>query len=347
MDLSISVILPNYNHGKYVARAVEALLSQDLAPKEIIIIDDGSTDDSLEAIGKLERTSPIIQVLRNRENKGLVPSQNRGLFICSGRYVYLAASDDWTFPGFFSFAVEMLAKYPEAGLFCGEVAQLDGIDGHLIGFRPVVVPSFSATWIRAAQARRLFARGDNRIITGASLIRRDILISAGGLVEELGSFADGYLVRKIALTHGFCFAPRLVVTWSIFPEGASRKTSLDTQRAIKLMTVASARMSADLGFPSWYASRFGGTWRFATSRLALQTNDKPLLFAFVEKSSAEGRFLGLLWCSTGGRLRRLTILIWLWLRLRPYRLSELVATSIFRHFLSYKLPGQMDRLSNS
>ena len=56
-----------------------------------------------------------------------MPTQNRGLQISSGKYIYLAAADDITFPGFFSLAVEMLSKFPQAGLYCGDSIVMDGV----------------------------------------------------------------------------------------------------------------------------------------------------------------------------------------------------------------------------
>ena len=62
-------------------------------------------------------------------------------------------------------------------------------------------------------------------MTGAAVFRRDAVVSAGGFEEQLSSFADGYLVRKIALTLGFCYAPITALTWCIFPDSVSRTTS--------------------------------------------------------------------------------------------------------------------------
>src|SRR5262245_42051285 len=98
---SISVILPNFNHGKFVGAALRALLSQSRAPAEIIFIDDASTDDSLSVIREIAATNPCIRVIENATNLGVVRSQQRGLEIATGDFIYLAAADDWVMPGFF------------------------------------------------------------------------------------------------------------------------------------------------------------------------------------------------------------------------------------------------------
>ncbi|MGB8512842.1 MAG: glycosyltransferase family A protein, partial [Pseudolabrys sp.] len=119
MVVSLTAIIPNYNHGRFLARAILALQSQDPAPSEILIIDDASTDDSVSVIQRLATSCPSIRFLRTESNLGTVPSQNRGISESQSKYVYLAAADDMVYPGFFSKALAMLEKYPEAAFVCG------------------------------------------------------------------------------------------------------------------------------------------------------------------------------------------------------------------------------------
>ena len=79
MVVSLTAIIPNYNHGQFLARAILALQSQDPAPSEILIIDDASTDESVSVIQRLATSCPSIRFLRNECNSGTVPSQNRGI----------------------------------------------------------------------------------------------------------------------------------------------------------------------------------------------------------------------------------------------------------------------------
>ncbi len=117
---TLSVVLPNYNHGKLISRAVTALLAQERLPDEIVIIDDGSTDDSLGVIEALAARSANIRLITNRTNQGATAALASGLAACRGRYVYFAAADDWVLPGFFSTALPVLERHPDAGLVCGE-----------------------------------------------------------------------------------------------------------------------------------------------------------------------------------------------------------------------------------
>ncbi len=206
-DPTLSVVLPNYNHAGLIRRAVEALRAANRLPDEILIIDDASTDQSLRVIEELAAGWSIIRVLANSQNQGAIAALSRGLQECGGKYIYFAAADDWIEPDFFSSAIDALERHPQAGLFCGETALVDGYSGRELGIRPPARPSNRAAFLDGGAVANLLRTTDNWILTGSAVFRRDRVLEAGGFSPELGSFADGYVARKIALRHGFCYAP--------------------------------------------------------------------------------------------------------------------------------------------
>jgi glycosyltransferase involved in cell wall biosynthesis/ubiquinone/menaquinone biosynthesis C-methylase UbiE len=328
----LSVILPNFNHGAFIPRALSALLSQEPPPTEIIIIDDGSTDDSLTIIRQFADVSPTLRILVNAKNKGVIAAQKRGLEVARGRYIYFAAADDWVMPGFFALGIGTLDAHSQAGLFCGETMLIDGHTGRYIGIRPVARPRHSAGYIDQKSTGRLLMRTDNWIVTGSALFRSEAIQEAGGLDETLGSAADGYLSRKVALTTGFCFAPQIVSTWCIFSGGVSRTAALDLIGAQKLLQIVPDRIKVDPVFPTWYADVFRNRWRFATARLALDTPvNRPLLLSIGASSSIDRTAFKIFWATLTPRLGRLATLGWLWLRWRPTALSGVVWTAIARY----------------
>ncbi len=335
---TVSVILPNYNHGHFLERSIEALLSQDCCPDEILLIDDGSTDNSISVIERIAREAEIIRVLRNQNNLGVIATQQRGLAEAKGRYVYFAAADDWTMPGFFSLAVEMLERHPRAGLFSGEAVLVDGETGRSLGIRPVAAPRLRPGFVEPSQMHKLLATGDHQIVTGAALFRREAIAAAGGLDRELGSFADGFLARKIALTRGFCYAPRIVSTWRIFSTGLSRQSSMNLDNARRMLDVARRKLASDPAFPRWYPDRFSSRWRFATSRLVLKEPivDFDFVRAMAARNGLDDAVLKMIWAMSKGSLGRTAVLFWLWLRLRPYRIRDLLSTKIIRKLSSWR-----------
>lgn len=328
----LSVVLPNYNHARFLPRALEALLAQDRPPDEIIVVDDASADDSLAVLAAIKARHPGLVVVRNARNEGAVAALQRGLEMARGRFVYFAAADDLVLPGFFSLALSMLLAHPDRGLFCADAVLLDGGSGRPLGRRPAVRPRLRAAALTPADAHRLFRRGDNFILTGSTVFRRDLVLAKGGFDARAGSFSDGILARKIALTHGFCYAPATVATWNVFADGVSRTTALDPQRARLALATLPALLAEDPDFPAWYARIFGDRWRFAVARLALgrAAPDSALLVEMAGKTGLDRQVLAALARRVHRPEFRLAALAWISLRLRPYRISDVALTSLVR-----------------
>ena len=97
MDL-ISVIIPAYNHQDYIEKCISSVAAQDYSNKEIIIINDGSTDNTNRVVVDLlpEISSKFVNVIyKNKENEGIASSLNLGLSLAKGEYIVTLASDDF------------------------------------------------------------------------------------------------------------------------------------------------------------------------------------------------------------------------------------------------------------
>jgi len=333
--VQLSVILPNFQHGHVVSRALGALLSQEHKPDEIVVVDDASTDDSVAVIEQAAARSREIRLLVNATNCGAIASLKRGLDDARGSYVYFAAADDWVMPRFFAQAVEMLEANPRAGLFCGDAMLIDALSNRALGVRPPVMPLLRAGFVDPAAAGRLLARSDNWILTGSAVFRRTAIAAAGGLDEELGSFADGYLARKVSLMRGFCYSPQVVAAWCVHPSGLSRSAALDSELAGQMLERVTSKIAADAVFPPWYRQRFADRWRFATARLALQATPRndAVVMAMGARSKLDRAVLGFALRLPGRPLTNVAMLGWLWLCYRPYRLVDLLRTAALRRWL--------------
>jgi glycosyltransferase involved in cell wall biosynthesis len=326
---ALSVVLPNYNHGKLISRAVAALLAQERVPDEIVIVDDGSTDDSLRVIEALAAGTKAIRVIASQTNEGATAALARGLDACRGKYVYFAAADDWVLPGFFASVLPVLERHPQAGLACGESHLVSGRTGEPIGVRPAVRPSNRTDYFSPAATAALLRRADNWILTGSAIFVRDRAVAAGGFAADLGSFADGYLARKVALTHGFCFVPRPMATWQVFDDSLSRETASDPAEAQRVLANALARFAQDPAFPPWYGALFRRRLQFGIARLAIAT--RPMNQSFLAQASGGGLADRML-LSAAARLPRALLLGWLWLRFWPMNPVLVLRSTIWRYF---------------
>jgi glycosyltransferase involved in cell wall biosynthesis len=329
LPATLSVVLPNYNHAKLIGRALLALTAQERAPDEIIVIDDASTDDSIEVIEHFAANAPSIDLLRNPSNLGVIATLERGLRAARGTHVYFAAADDFVLPGFFEAALRRLDANPDLGLFCGGTILVEGRTNRPFGMRPAVWPRMTAGRVDPARVRRLLKTTDNWILTGASVFRRDRVLWAGGFDNQLGPFADGILGRKIALKFGFFFETRPVAAWVVFPDSQSRSVALDLDKTRHFLNTIAECIAADPVFPAWYAESFRNRARFSACRLVLQRHplDRDFILTIGAGSAAERaaieRLLGL-----PKKLARVAILVFLWCRLRPIALTAVVRTML-------------------
>ncbi len=113
----VSVLLPVYNAGPYLAAALGSILRQDYDRLEVIAIDDGSTDNSLEILERYRRADNRVSVI-SRENRGLVATLNEGLRLAQGELVARMDADDVAYPWRLSRQVALFERRPELG-FCG------------------------------------------------------------------------------------------------------------------------------------------------------------------------------------------------------------------------------------
>lgn len=93
--ITISVIIPVFNTGKYLEKCICSILNQTLKNIEIICVNDCSTDNSLEILQNLAKKDSRIKIIDLKENKGVSNARNTGIDLAQGEYIYLIDSDDW------------------------------------------------------------------------------------------------------------------------------------------------------------------------------------------------------------------------------------------------------------
>lgn len=91
----VSVIIPNYNHARFLDERIQSVLNQTYQNFELIILDDKSTDNGLEVINKYKDDSHISHIVVNEENSGSPFKQwHKGFELAKGDWIWLAESDD-------------------------------------------------------------------------------------------------------------------------------------------------------------------------------------------------------------------------------------------------------------
>ncbi len=332
--MNLSVIIPNYNHGRYLLQAFDAIISQSIKPDEVIIIDDASTDDSWKIISELACSHLSVRPLRNRENRGVVKSLNLGLRLAAGEYVYFAAADDLTLTGLFAESLDMLKKHPKAALCSALSTTIDGTGGQG-GIFPSPVACRQAAYISPSNARQLLLRGGTWFMGNTAIYRRSALVEIGGFLEELESFCDGFACHVLALRYGACFIPKPLAAWRRSPYGYSLTTIRDIDKSLDILERAKQLMTTIYAgeFPASYIQRWEARWRFYAAASSLRTGGQPgeeSIFAALGRVSWMD--LACIWVLVRlGLLGRRVLLLYLFLRLRSNELFSM----LMRHCRAY------------
>jgi glycosyltransferase involved in cell wall biosynthesis len=212
---AISVVVPNYNHAQLLPRCLDAILAQSLPPLELIVIDDASTDESLEVIERYARANPVIRVVRNAANQGVIAGMNQGLALARGDCVLFAASDDHLLPGFLEKSAALLERHPAAALCCS-IGDWHEVQSGL-QLRVGAGMGGRAAYLAPAECEALEASGRFYVASHTALMRKAALLAAGGFDPGLRWHADWFTINVIAFRHGVCFVPEALARFFIYP----------------------------------------------------------------------------------------------------------------------------------
>lgn len=109
----VTVFIPAYNRERYLCVAVNSILAQTFTDFELLLIDDGSTDRTLELMQRYAAIDQRVRVLANEANLGIPRTRNRGLELARGEYLALLDSDDYAYPGRLAAQVRFLDRHPD------------------------------------------------------------------------------------------------------------------------------------------------------------------------------------------------------------------------------------------
>jgi len=266
--MSLSVILPNFNHGRLIARALYALLNQTPPALEIIVVDDGSTDDSVAVVEDLQRRYGSIRLIRNAANQGIIASVKTALELATGEFLLFAAADDFVLPGLFSHALAGLTAYPDAAFFCAGVALVDTSD-RVIGVRPVTVPRYGRGYLSPEAVRRVIRGTDFWVLGTSTVYRRRLLAGIGYFDARLGSLGDVLANRLLAFHHGFYFDPAVLAAYNKDPMSFSARNALSVKDSRGLLDAAASWIANNLpaDVRDEHARLFDRRMRFGLARL--------------------------------------------------------------------------------
>ena len=118
-NILVTVLLPVYNSEMFLREAIDSILSQSFKDFEFLIINDGSSDNSLNIINSYH--DQRIKLIDNIQNKGLIFSLNKGIDLAKGKYIARMDADDISLPERLETQINYFQKYPNAEVICSPI----------------------------------------------------------------------------------------------------------------------------------------------------------------------------------------------------------------------------------
>lgn len=115
--MTFSIIIPLYNKASYVENALQSVFAQTFKDWELIVVDDGSTDDSLEVVKRFADSQVRQFSILSQKNAGVSTARNNGVAASHGDYLCFLDADDWWSPDFLLEMHEFILSYPDAGIY--------------------------------------------------------------------------------------------------------------------------------------------------------------------------------------------------------------------------------------
>ena len=265
--MRFSVIIPLYNKAPYVSKAIDSVLSQTFGDYELVVMDDGSSDDSFDAASKAIGGHHNCHIHR-QQNAGVSTARNNAVALSNGEYLCFLDADDWWSPAFLEEMDKLIDEYPEAGIY-GTNYTIVNEAKHKTRIASVAVePRFEKGYINYC---RVYAASMYMPLwTGAVCIPRKVFVEMNGFNPLLRLGEDFDLWIRIALEYKVAFLneplsyynqdsaaqwravshlqePRYHVLWNLGYLEEKEKTDPDYKRLVDNLRT--------MGLLSYYLSR--------------------------------------------------------------------------------------------
>jgi len=193
----VSVMIPTYNYGHFLGEAIQSVLDQTFQDFEIIVVDDGSTDNTREVVNSFKdtRVRYIYQ-----DHRGVSAAQNAAIYAASGEYITGVAADDLFLPQNLEIKVKLLDSRPDVGLVYSDAYLFDNNTGDNIGrlWRDPKGSHPRFDRVKAVQQplKELLCNGCF-IMPQASMMRRQVFAAVGYYDESLPTHEDWDLIIRV------------------------------------------------------------------------------------------------------------------------------------------------------
>jgi glycosyltransferase involved in cell wall biosynthesis len=254
--MPISILIPAYNEERYLAEAIDSVLAQTYRDFELIILDDGSKDRTLEIAQSYAQRDSRIRV-ESHANVGVGPTMNRGFSMCSNEWVAILQADDVMMPMRFERQFAFLAEHPELDVAAGWCKHIDG-EGKVIGKGDTPLTTHEAV-------NQIYAA--NELIAfncSTAIVRKSAVLAVGGYRPQFRVNEDADLwVRMLEKGYKILIQPEYFVKYRIHAGSVSvaRARFIRQQaRWVKDCMIRRRRGESELSWEDFVAMRKSLPW---------------------------------------------------------------------------------------
>ncbi len=265
----VSVVIPTYNRENYITETIESVLAQTYRDFEIIVVDDGSTDNTRQAVGTFRDDSRVNYIYQ--ENQGVSAARNTAIRASRGEYIAILDSDDIWLKDALEKRVEVLDKYPGVGLVFGQSRLMDA-DGTVYRVRGSSFMNSSGIVDRTAQIKELLF-GCN-ILPSASMIRGSCFDEVGVFHNDLTFAEDRLLFIRLTKRYQVAYISEPLVKYRIHP--GSLQFNADPRTVEKAYALMLHEVFDDPALASRFASWKSQIYGYAYRRVAAYAYGKDM-----------------------------------------------------------------------
>jgi glycosyltransferase involved in cell wall biosynthesis len=267
----VSVIVPNYNHARFLPQRLESIVQQTFRDFELIVLDDCSTDNSLQVIRDFQAQNPDVQVVLNDTNSGSTFAQwNKGAALANGQYIWIAESDDVAHPELLARLVPLLDAHPNVGIAFAQSMLIDENGSEMHSFLDHYQFVFQCDrWTKdfvfdGRQECAAYLMYHNTIPNASgALFRKTAYWAAGGAEPSWKLNGDWYFYVKVLLQSDIAFVADHLNFFRMHTQTQRQKANANAKVYDELITTlnfieANVAVAPEVSKEAW--RRVAGWW---------------------------------------------------------------------------------------
>ncbi len=188
--MKVSVVIATYNRALTITRSVQSVLTQTWSDLEVIIVDDGSTDKTLDVVESIKKSDDRVKIITLEKNSGATSARNRGLDNATGDFIMVWDSDDVLYPEAIAVTMKIFEKHSDVGVVSAPCRQL--LRGEIVPYQ-----SRPAGYLTLGQIISKHVPNNEKV----RVVRREYFATVRYRARNIDFMVNGYLARQTKWYH--------------------------------------------------------------------------------------------------------------------------------------------------